>query len=95
MKNSENFEPFFLWLSSYFFFFPTLLLGEVETNRVVAPENATEAKQLAANAEKLRKQCCKVSTKDVAETRLRRGRSVTKQKLEAKTNDAKTEGSSR
>ena len=25
MKNSENFEPFFLWLSSYFFFFPTLL----------------------------------------------------------------------
>ena len=72
-----------------------LLLGEVETNRVVAPENATEAKQLAANAEKLRKQGCKVSTKDVAETRLRRGRSVTKQKLEAKTNDAKTEGSSR
>lgn len=72
-----------------------LLLGEVETNRVVAPENATEAKQLAANAEKLRKQGCKVSTKDVAETRLRRGRSVTKQKLEDKAKEAKEDDSSR
>ena len=72
-----------------------LLLGEVETNRVVAPENATEAKQLAANAEKLRKQGCKVSTKDVAETRLRRGISVTKQKLEDKAKEAKEDDSSR
>ena len=72
-----------------------LLLGEVETNRVVAPENATEAKQLAANAEKLRKQGCKVSTKDVAETRIARGRSVTKQKLEAKAKEAKEDDSSR
>ena len=72
-----------------------LLLGEVETNRVVAPENATEAKQLAANAEKLRKQGCKVSTKEVAETRIARGRSVTKQKLEDKAKEAKEDDSSR
>ena len=72
-----------------------LLLGEVETNKVVAPENAAEAKQLATNAEKLKRQGCKVSTKNVAETRVRRGRSVTKQKLGAKTNDTKTDGASR
>ena len=72
-----------------------LLLGEVETNRVVAPENATEAKQLAANADKLKKQGCKVSTKAVAEARIARGRSVTKQKLEDKAKEAKEDDSSR
>ena len=33
-----------------------LLLGEVVKNKIVAPENAAEAKQLASNAEKLKKQ---------------------------------------
>lgn len=31
-----------------------LLLGEVVKNKIVAPENAAEAKQLASNAEKLK-----------------------------------------
>lgn len=72
-----------------------LLLGEVETNKVVAPENSAEAKQLAANAEKLRNQGCKVATKNVAEARVARERSVTKQKLGAKTNETKTDEASR
>lgn len=72
-----------------------LLLGEVGTNKVVAPENATEAKQLAANADKLKKQGCKVSTKAVAEARIARGRNVTKQRIAAKTNETKTDGASR
>lgn len=72
-----------------------LLLGEVGTNKVVAPENAAEAKKLATNAENLKRQGCKVSTKNVAETRVRRGRNVTKQKLEAKAKEAKEDDSSR
>lgn len=72
-----------------------LLLGEVVKNKIVAPENAAEAKQLASNAEKLKKQGCRVSTKAVAESRVARGRNVTKQKLEAKAKEAKEDDSSR
>lgn len=72
-----------------------LLLGEVVKNKIVAPENAAEAKQLASNAEKLKKQGCRVSTKAVAEARIARGRNVTKQRIAAKTNETKTDGASR
>ncbi len=72
-----------------------LLLGEVGTNKVVAPENAEESKYLVANADKLKKQGCKVSTKAVAEARIARGRNVTKQRIAAKTNETKTDGASR
>ncbi len=55
-----------------------LLLGEVGTNKVVAPENMEEAKEIAKNAEKLRKQGVKVTTKDVAEKRIKKSRNVSK-----------------
>lgn len=73
----------------------SLLLGEVVKNKIVAPENAAEAKQLASNAEKLKKQGCRVSTKAVAEARIARGRSVTRQRIAVKTNETKTDGASR
>lgn len=55
-----------------------LLLGEVETNKVVAPETSDEAKEIAKNAEKLRKQGVKVTTKVVAEKRIAKGSNVAK-----------------
>lgn len=60
-----------------------LLLGEVENNKVIAPENSEEAKEIAKNAEKLRKQGVKVTTKEVAEKRISKGRNVAKAKTTA------------
>ena len=68
-----------------------LLLGEVGTNKVVAPENAEESKYLVVEGKKL----SKITTKEVAESRVARGRNVTKQKLEAKAKEAKEDDSSR
>lgn len=72
-----------------------LLLGEVGTNKVVAPENAEESKHLVVEGKKPKKQPYRITTKDVAETRIARGGSVTKQKLEAKAKEAKEDDSSR
>ena len=72
-----------------------LLLGEVGTNKVVAPENAEESKYLVIEGKKLSKQLYRVTTKEVAESRVARGRNVTKQKLEAKAKEAKEDDSSR
>ena len=72
-----------------------LLLGEVGTNKVVAPENAEESKYLVVEGKKLSKQLYRITTKEVAETRIARGRNVTKQKLEAKAKEAKEDDSSR
>lgn len=55
-----------------------LVLGEVETNKVVAQENMVEAKEIAKNAEKLRKQGVRVTTKEVAEKRIKKSRNVSK-----------------
>ncbi|MFR8146135.1 MAG: hypothetical protein ACLU8Y_04700 [Clostridia bacterium] len=55
-----------------------LLLGEVGTNKVVAPENMVEAKEFAKNAEKLRKQGVRITTKEVAEKRIKKSRNVSK-----------------
>lgn len=55
-----------------------LLLGEVGTNKVIAPENMVEAKEIAKNAEKLRKQGVRVTTKEVAEKRIKKSRNVSK-----------------
>ena len=66
-----------------------LLLGEVGTNKVVAPENAEESKYLVVEGKKLSKQLYRITTKEVAETRIARGRNITKQKLEAKAKEAK------
>ena len=44
---------------------------------------------------KLSKQLYRITTKEVAETRIARGRSVTKQKLEDKAKEAKEDDSSR
>lgn len=63
-----------------------LLLGEVGTNKVVAPENMVEAKEFAKNAEKLRKQGVRVTTTAVAEKRKAKGRKV----VETKTTATKT-----
>lgn len=72
-----------------------LLLGEVGTNKVVAPEDAEEARHLVIEGKKLSKQLYKITTKEVAESRVARGRSVTKQKLETKAKGPKEEDSSR
>ena len=72
-----------------------LLLGEVETNKVVAPENAAESKHLVIEGKKLSKPLYRITTKEVAESRIARGRSVTKQKLEDKAKEAKEDDSSR
>ncbi|MFR5951731.1 MAG: hypothetical protein ACLUG5_06575 [Clostridia bacterium] len=72
-----------------------LLLGEVGTNKVVAPENAEESKYLVVEGKKLSKQLYRITTKEVAESRVARGRNVTKQKLEAKAKEAKEDDSSR
>ena len=72
-----------------------LLLGEVGTNKVVAPENAEESKYLVVEGKKLSKQLYRITTKEVAESRVARGRYVTKQKLEAKAKEAKEDDSSR
>ena len=72
-----------------------LLLGEVGTNKVVAPENAEESKYLVIEGKKLSKQLYRITTKEVAESRVARGRDVTKQKLEAKAKEAKEDDSSR
>lgn len=72
-----------------------LLLGEVGTNKVVAPENAEESKYLVIEGKKLSKQLYRVTTKEVAESRVARGRNVTKQKLEAKAKEDKEDDSAR
>lgn len=72
-----------------------LLLGEVGTNKVVAPEDAEEARHLVIEGKKLSKQLYRITTKEVAETRIARGRSVTKQKLETKAKGSKEEDSAR
>ena len=72
-----------------------LLLGEVGTNKVVAPEDAEEARHLVKEGKKLSKQLYKITTKEVAESRVARGRSVTKQKLETKAKGPKEEDSAR
>lgn len=72
-----------------------LLLGEVGTNKVVAPENGEESKYLVVEGKKLSKQLYRITTKEVAESRVARGRNVTKQKLEAKAKKAKEDDSSR
>ena len=72
-----------------------LLLGEVGTNKVVAPENAEESKYLVVEGKKLSKQLYRITTKEVAETRIARGRNVTEQKLEDKAKEAKEDDSSR
>lgn len=72
-----------------------LLLGEVGTNKVVAPEDAEEARHLVIEGKKLSKQLYKITTKEVAESRVARGRSVTKQKLETKAKGPKEEDSAR
>ncbi|MEF2834974.1 MAG: hypothetical protein U0O41_02730 [Clostridia bacterium] len=72
-----------------------LLLGEVGTNKVVAPENAEESKYLVVEGKKLSKQLYRITTKEVAEARIARGRNVTKQRIAAKTNETKTDGASR
>lgn len=55
-----------------------LLLGKVETHKVVATEKSEEAKEIAKNAEKLRKQGVRVTTKEVAEKRIKKSRIVSK-----------------
>lgn len=70
-------------------------LGEVGTNKVVAPENATEAKQLASQAKKLKGQGVRVKTKEDAEKRIRNGRNVAKSRTAAKSGKAKSEGTTR
>ena len=65
------------------------------TNKVVAPENAEESKYLVVEGKKLSKQLYRITTKEVAESRVARGRNVTKQKLEAKAKEAKEDDSSR
>ena len=72
-----------------------LLLGEVGTNKVVAPENAEESKYLVIEGKKLSKQLYRITTKEVAESRVARGRDVTKQKLEAKSKEEKEDDSAR
>lgn len=72
-----------------------LLLGEVETNKVVAPENAEESKHLVIEGKKLSKQLYRITTKEVAESRVARGRYVTKQKLESKAKEEKEDDSAR
>lgn len=72
-----------------------LLLGEVVKNKIVAPENAEESKYLVVEGKKLSKQLYRITTKEVAESRVARGRNVTKQKLEAKAKEAKEDDSSR
>lgn len=71
------------------------IFPDAETNKTLAPENSAEAKILAKMAKELEKQGHKVTTKEVAETRIARGRSVTKQKLEDKAKEAKEDDSSR
>ena len=60
-----------------------LVLGEVGTNKVVAPENMVEAKEIAKNAEKLRKQGVRVATKETAEKRIAKESKVEKVKTTA------------
>lgn len=72
------------------------IFPDTKRNKTLAPENSAEAKILAKMAKELEKQGHKVTTKEVAETRIARGRSViTKQKLEAKAKEAKEDDSSR
>ena len=73
----------------------SFIIGEVGTNKVVAPENAEESKYLVVEGKKLSKQLYRITTKEVAESRVARGRNVTKQKLEAKAKEAKEDDSSR
>lgn len=72
-----------------------LLLGEVGTNKVVAPENAKESKQLVIEGKKQSNQLYRITTKEVAESRVARGRSITKQKIASKAKEAKEDDSSR
>ncbi len=60
-----------------------LLLGKVETHKVVAPEKSEEAKEIAKNAEKLRKQGVRVATKETAEKRIAKESKVEKVKTTA------------
>ena len=71
------------------------IFPDTKRNKTLAPENSAEAKMLAKMAKELEKQGHKVTTKEVAETRIARGRNVTKQKLEAKAKEAKEDDSSR
>ena len=63
-----------------------LLLGEVETHKVITSGNREEAKEIAKNAEKLREQGVRVTTTAVAEKRKAKGRKV----VETKTTATKT-----
>ena len=63
-----------------------LLLGEVETHKVITQGNREEAKEIAKNAEKLREQGVRVTTTAVAEKRKAKGRKV----VETKTTATKT-----
>ena len=57
-----------------------LLLGEVETHKVITSGNREEAKEIAKNAEKLREQGVRVTTTAVAEKRKAKGRKVVETK---------------
>ncbi len=60
-----------------------LVLGEVETNKVFAPENREEAKEIAKKADELCKQGVRITTKNVAEKRIAKRRNVAKSKTTA------------
>ena len=56
--------------------FPLDLSESAGKDKIIAPENAAEAKEIAKNAEELKKQGYKISTKEVAEKRIKRNRKV-------------------
>ena len=60
-----------------------LELGEVGTNKVIAPENTKEAKTLKKFMEN---KAIRISTKGIAENRIKRGRKVEKQVIKEDNN---------